>query len=146
MRATTLFLLVAVVALVLISLAPESDAKIPRRKLHKLKKLARLALKLKGKKKIILLPLPLPKFHHVPLHEPIHHAPIHEPIAEPWPVHEPVAHWASAEPLAEPLAHGYSHHAPAHHGAVLGHHAPAHHGAHHGASLGHGFGGHADLW
>jgi hypothetical protein len=47
---------------VLLSLAPESDAKfkIPRRKLHKLKKLAGLAFLLKGKKKFILLPLPLP--------------------------------------------------------------------------------------
>jgi hypothetical protein len=97
MRASTIFFIVAAVLLVVMALAPQSDARIPRRKLHKLKKLAGIAFLLKGKKKI-LFPLPLP----LPLPMPLlhgHHA-FHEPIAEPFAFHEP---------LAEPLAHGYGH-------------------------------------
>lgn len=62
MRVSTIFVISAAVLLVIMALVPQSDAvRIPRRKLHKLKKIAGIALLLKGKKKILFpLPLPLP--------------------------------------------------------------------------------------
>lgn len=61
MRVSTVFFIAAAVLLVIMALTPQSEARIPRRKLHKLKKIVGLGLLLKGKKKILFpLPLPLP--------------------------------------------------------------------------------------
>lgn len=110
MRTSTIFFIVAAVILVIMAFAPQdSEAKFPRRKLHKLKKIAAVALLLKGKKKILFpLPLPLP----LPIPHLRHHAPVHFPVAEPW-----------AEPLAEPAyGHGYGHgHGFGHADFALGH-------------------------
>lgn len=61
MKLHTVLCIVAAVVVALMVFAPESEAKIPRKKMQALKKLGLVALLLKGKKKILFpLPLPLP--------------------------------------------------------------------------------------
>lgn len=61
MKLHTVLCIIAAIVVALMVFAPETEAKIPRRKLQALKKAGLVLLLLKGKKKVLFpLPLPLP--------------------------------------------------------------------------------------
>jgi len=109
MKFSTVFLLVAAIIFAIMVFSPEADAKrIPRRKLQALKRAGLVAILLKNKKKIALLPLPIPLPFQLPI---LLNKAVPEPIAIP----EPLA-------IAEP---SYAASAPLEYGAAPAYPAPA---------------------